>query len=144
VANRLFVSLPLPTDLPSSQRERAALLDESIRTLDTSLLRVNRQSVVMDGDHLRDILSVTAIAGRTPEAPKMHALWTLLLATSLFEKGDKFRLLTSLNTDATTAQVLIREKLRLNRQGEDLKSWYKDALRILFPKRAGQGSRAHA
>ena len=133
VANRLFISLPLPSDIPHGKADRDALL-KGIRTLDNILLRVNRKSVVMDWDHLRDILSVTAIAGGTHKAAKTHAIWTLLLATSLFWREDKFRLVSSITTDANTAQILVRERNLLEQKGTEAKSWFRNALRVLFPK----------
>jgi DNA-binding transcriptional regulator LsrR (DeoR family) len=141
VANRVFISLPLPSELPQNPTDRTALM-ETIRRLDNILLEVNRKSVVMDWDHLRDIPSVTAIAGGTETAPKTHALWTLLLATSLFEKEAKFRLLTSLTTDSGTAQILTQERAQLEKQGEATKSWYRNALTVLFPKHRNRSARA--
>ena len=134
VANRVFISLPLPSTLPENHTERSVLMD-NIQKLDNILLKANRQSVVMDWDHLRDIPSVIATAGGTQNSPKTHALWTLLAATSLFERDTKFRLLTSLTTDSATAHILVQERARLEKRGEATKSWYREALRILFPKK---------
>lgn len=137
IANRLFVSLPLASTLPSDPAKRSSLL-VGIRELDTTLLAINRQSVVMNWDHLREIGSVLAIAGGTPAAPKIEALWTLLLATELFPKNERFRLLTGLATDAGTAATLVRERQQLRALGPQVGEWFVSALQVLFPKHANE------
>lgn len=135
IANRLFVSLPLASALPSDASGRSSLL-AGIRRLDATLLSINRQSVVMDWDHLRDINSVFAVAGGTPAASKVQALWTLLLATGLFPKDERFRLLTAIATDSTTATSLVQEREHLRSLGPESAKWYISAMQVLFPKRA--------
>jgi hypothetical protein len=135
IANRLFVSLPLPSALPHDAAGRSSLLT-GVRELDSTLLHINQQSVVMDWDHLRDIDSVFAMAGGTPTAPKLEALWTILLATGLYTKDDRFRLLTAVATDSTTASRLVQEREHLRTLNPEFTVWYRSALEILFPKRA--------
>ena len=131
VANRLFVCLPLPAELRSSEKRRQQLSRE-IKKLDGILLEVNLRSVVMDWNHLRSIKYTSAIAGGTPAAPKLHALWTLMLATALFDKG-RIGLINSLTTDAQTAERLVEARQELAQSGADVINWYKDMLQILFP-----------
>jgi len=140
VANRLFVSLPLPSALPRLAPERAALLKE-VRKLDTTLLRINRRSVVMDWDHLRDIDLVFAMAGGTATSPKLEALWTILLGTGLYTKEERFRLLTAVATDSATAIRLVEEREKLRALDPDVTQWYKAALEFLFPKQAKSGKK---
>ena len=139
VANRLFVCLPLPAELPADSKERAKYLDH-IKRFDDVLLRVNRRSVVMDWPHLRDIPSVVAIAGGTETSPKTHALWTLSLAGCLLpgpksRGADRFGLITSLITNDYSAGVLMRAHadLEARMDKEMVLEWYSQALHILFP-----------
>jgi hypothetical protein len=140
VANRLFVSLPLPADLPRDSSGRAALL-KTIQTLDDTLLEINRRSVVMGWDHLRTSVAVTAIAGGTLAAPKTQAIWTLLLTSLLFERNVKFGLLNSITTDIDSAQLLISAREHLEQLGDGTKSWYVAALQLLFPKDSASSAR---
>jgi hypothetical protein len=127
VANRLFVVLPTPQELPQDARHRATIRDALLK-LHEILEHVNDQAIIPEWKHIRPIKDVALMAGG---APKHHGTWTLLLATYIqYEMGQKKApcIIKQLATDAHTAAFLEDAGKAYQALNTDCKDWYKAML----------------
>ena len=122
VVNRYFPSLDFPSELRGSLKVRTKALVELTAGLDA----LNARIVAAQWRHLRQIKSITAVAGG---GFKLHAIWTLLLS-GLLNKNK--RLLTELQADAVTAQRLLDVLGEYSSSSTEVRLWYEDMIGRLF------------
>jgi DNA-binding transcriptional regulator LsrR (DeoR family) len=122
LANRYFPTLPMPHEINRAPSEYDSIYERLIKQLN----RLNDRMVVVEWAHIRQIPSVTAIAGGSF---KLHALWTILFAG---QKSDTRRLIDTLVTDATTASRLMSAMDSYKSLDPELRRWYDERASTFF------------
>src|SRR5260221_2244690 len=105
--------------LPMAHEVNLALSDYDgiYERLSKQLNRLNERMVVVEWAHIREIPSVTAIAGGSL---KLRALWTILLAG---QKDNAQRLVDTLVTEPVTGNHLMPPMDSCNNFDPDLRRW---------------------
>jgi len=123
VANRLYATLPLPSEVVEADLARKASAHQK---LTAKLQRLNNRSVVVTWRHIRQIPNVLAIAGGKL---KHHAIWTLLIVGLL---DPSKRIITDLSTDSATADVLITALADFEKVTPIVRRWYEMTASKIF------------
>lgn len=127
VNNRMFPTLPLPSELEPDRKDGFTKYEKAFDEVMENLVPLNERIIAARWEHLQAIPSVEVIAGGPH---KVNALWTLLVAGYL---DPKRKIITSLTTDAVTAEALRRSFVALKFDDYFKVGWYQKMIEKLFP-----------